>query len=340
MRIILISLVAALSAGAVAKQPVKPFVAVFASDFADPFVLPDGDRFLGYATNPKGMRANVQMAISTDLLDWQSLKDADGKLHDAMPRLPQWAKPGWTWAPEVVRIGGRFVLYFTAREAASGLQCVGVATSAAPEGPFTGDDAAPLVCQRDEGGSIDPSAFLDSDGQRYLYFKSDGNNPRVLRPARIFVQKLSADGLRLEGEARPLLVNDQHWEWRVIESPTMVRGASGAYTLFFSANHFGWESDQRLSNYGMGYARCASALGPCVKEPGNPILYSYNTVREGCLSGPGHQTVFEKGGRAFLVFHAWSATAGCEPAGRGRYMYIAPLGWHGDTPMIGNSLRP
>ena len=78
---------------------------------------------------------------------------------------------------------------------------------------------------------------------------------------------------------------------------------------------------------------------PCVKARENPILYSYNTKAEGCLSGPGHQTVFERGGRQFLVFHAWSATPGCTPARKVRFMYIAPLMWRGDAPVLGNSLR-
>jgi len=338
-----VSAAAALAVGvpapAKSPEPVKPFVPVYTTDFPDPFILPDGGVFLAYATNPSGMRANVQMAVSKNLVDWAPVTAADGKLHDAMPRLPAWAKPGFTWAPEVVRTTGGYLLYFTARERKSDLQCIGVAQSPNARGPFVGNDAEPLVCQRGEGGSIDPSAFTDADGQRYLYFKNDGNNPRVLKPARIHVQKLSADGLKLEGAPRALISNDKHWEWRVVESPTMVRNPQGKYTLMFSANHFGWEGDQVLSNYAMGYARCETAMGPCVKARENPILHSYNTSAAGCLSGPGHQTVFEAAGRKFLVFHAWSATTLCQPAGKGRYMYIAPLLWQGDTPALAISLR-
>jgi hypothetical protein len=60
----------------------------------------------------------------------------------------------------------------------------------------------------------------------------------------------------------------------------------------------------------------------------------------GCLSGPGHQTLFEVAGRQFLVFHAWAATAGCRDMNRGRYMYIAPLLWEGSKPKLAKSLRP
>ena len=41
----------------------------------------------------------------------------------------------WTstvWAPEVMRIGESYVLYYTARDQASDKQCIGAATSAEP----------------------------------------------------------------------------------------------------------------------------------------------------------------------------------------------------------------
>lgn len=316
-----------------------PFVPVFSTDFPDPFVLPWGGGYFAYATNAKGFTANVQMAISRDLKNWTPVK-AGNALHDALPKLPDWAAPGKTWAPEVLRIGDSYVLYFTARERKSGLQCVGVAVSAKdPRGPFLPHGKAPLVCQRSEGGTIDASPFRDTDGSLRLLYKSDGNNPRFLRPSRIFTQKLNADGLSLTGKPIELIRNDQHWEWRVVESPTMVRDPDGRYVLLFSANHFGWEADQRLSNYAMGYARCETAEGPCVKAEENPILKSYNTPEKGCLSGPGHQTVFTANGQTHIVFHAWAATVKCRLADYSRYMYVAPLEWRSGTPVVANSLR-
>ena len=71
----------------------------------------------------------------------------------------------------------------------------------------------------------------------------------------------------------------------------MVRRPDGGYTMFFSGNHFGWEADQRLSNYGTGYADCRGPLGPCTDAPENPWLRSFNERGTGCLSGPGHPTV-------------------------------------------------
>ena len=316
----------------------EPFAPVFETNFPDPFILPHEGGFLAYATNAEGGAANVQMARSPDLVTWEFMREGD-KLHDAMPDLPPWAREGWTWAPEVIAHQDRFLLYFTAKERSSGLQCVGVATGSDARGPFTSSASEPLVCQREIGGTIDPAVFRDADGKMYLYYKNDGNHPDFARTTEIYAQTLSEDGQALVGEPVALLSNDQPWEEHVIESPTMVKHGD-EYVMFFSANHFGWERDQRLSPYAMGYSRCEGPLGPCVDAPENPILYSYNDRRLGCLSGPGHQAVFEVGERQFIVFHAHIATSGCRRTTRGRQMYVAPLLWQDGAPKIGVSLRP
>lgn len=327
---------AVLGCAGASAQDEQPFVPVYRANFPDPFIVAHEGRYLAYATNAERDQANVQMAVSEDLLNWAPLK-LDDRLHDAMPELPKWAERGWTWAPEVLKQGDSFLLFFTARESASGRQCTGVAVSTDPLGPFTSDAEEPLVCQRDLGGTIDASPFRDAEGQLYLYYKADAN--AVGKPTDIFVQPMTANGLGLTGEPVAILTNDQPWEEHVIESPTMVRQGDN-YVLFYSANHFGWEPHQRLSPYAMGYANCEGPMGPCQDAPENPILYSYSDRKAGCLSGPGHQAVFEAEGRQFIMFHAHIPRGGCQNAKKGRQMYIAPLGWNGDKPVIGNSLRP
>jgi beta-xylosidase len=314
------------------------FVPVYEHDFPDPFVLEDRGSFMAYSTNSAGI--NLPMAVSNDLIRWRPVEDpgTPGTPLDGMPSLASWVKEGRTWAPEVMRVGGRWLLYYTAHDRKTDLQCIGVAVAAGPRGPFRDEAARPLVCQTEGGGTIDAQPFRDADGQLYLYYKNDGNNPRVLVTSRIWAQRLSPDGLRLIGEAVPLVRNDTHWEWRVVEAPAMVR-SPGGYTLFFSGNHFGWEADQRLSNYAIGYARCAGPMGPCTDAPENPILGSGFTRDSGCLSGPGHPTVIVTSGRSYIAFHAWAATAECRKAADRRYLYVAPLNWRGATPVIAPSLR-
>jgi beta-xylosidase len=320
-------------APAAAAEPL--FVPVFEEDFADPFVLLNGGEFIAYATN-RGI--NLPMATSRDLVHWEFVRDPNDpkKLRDGLPELGAWARKDFTWAPEVMKIGDRFVLYYTARDRKRDIQCIGAATAADPRGPFRDSSAAPLVCQPELGGSIDADPFRDADGKLYLYYKSDGNN--VGKGTTIWAQRLSEDGLSLVGAPSPLVKDDKEWENKLVEAPTMVLTPAG-YRLLFSAAFYGWNTE-RLSPYATGYATCDGPLGPCKDAPENPILHSFNDRDAGCLSGPGHTSVFQAAGRSFMTFHAWAATKGCRKADDKRYLYIVPLKWQDGKPVIGISVRP
>jgi beta-xylosidase len=313
---------------------VPAFVPVFEQNFPDAFVLPHDGRFIAYSSNDG---PNVPIAMSTDLVHWTFVGDpATGKKRDALPKLGAWAKTGFTWAPEVLQLGDKYLLYYTASDVKRKAQCVGVAVATDPLGPFVDDRAEPIVCQTDIGGTIDADALKDTDGKIYLYFKSDGN--RVGKHTAIWGQELSPDGLSLVGQPVELIHDDKPWEQRLVEAPTMVHSPAG-YELFFSAAFFGWNDNQDQSPYGMGYASCQGPLGPCQKSADNPILHSFYDRESGCISGPGHQSIFTVGQRSFMSFHAWAATSGCRKADDRRYLYIAPIFWKDGKPQIAPSLR-
>jgi beta-xylosidase len=313
-----------------ASRPAMPM------NFPDPFVLFIGDRYLAYSTNY--MNVNVPVAFSTDLRTFRPLADPShpSGFRDALPTLPPWARPGRTWAPEVIRIGDRYVLYFSAHHRRSDRQCIGVATSREPRGPFVPQGEEPLACQHELGGTIDASPFRDSDGTLYLYFKNDGNHPSARTATQIWGQAMAPDGLSLTGEPVALARNDAEWEGHIVEAPYMVRRPSGAYVLFFSANDFAWQRWQRLSSYATGFATCRTPLGPCTDAAENPILASRRDPS--CLSGPGHPMVLTADGRDYIAFHAWAARGSCRPAGDARFLHIAPVTWNGDVPSVGESL--
>ena len=328
-------LMAAGALACVAAAPAEPsFIPVFKENFPDPFVLLSGSRFIAYSTNDG---PNVPIATSSDLAHWTFVTDANGRKRDALPRLGSWAKPGFTWAPEVLQVGSSYLLYYTASDSAKNAQCIGVAVASDPLGPFVDSNPQPMVCQTELGGSIDADAFRDADGKLYLYFKNDGN--RVHARTSLWGQPLAPDGLSVTGQPVELVKDDQGWEERVVEAPTMVRSPSG-YELFFSGGFFGWNiGEGGLSPYAMGYASCSGPLGPCAPARENPILHSFYDRQSGCLSGPGHQSIFTVGQRSFVSFHAWEASSGCRKVDDRRYLYVAPLFWKDGKPQIGPSLR-
>lgn len=310
----------------------QPFPPALPTNFADPFVLPVGGRYYAFATNILDGRVNVPVAYSSDLLRWELAADPQGRsgYRDALPDLPDWSRRGFTWAPEVMRIGNRFVLYFTAPNKRSNQQCIGVAVSADPRGPYLPQGDGPIVCQTGLGGTIDASPFRDADGQLYLYFKNDGNHPSARTTTQLWGQRMAADGLSVVGEPVSLGRNDAPWERNVVEAPHMVRRPSGAYILFYSAGDFAWQPRERLSTYSTGYAVCRTPLGPCSDGGDNPILAS--RLRPDCLSGPGHPAIFQANGQDYIAFHAWATRRGCRPSADARFMHIGRLDWQGDVP--------
>lgn len=312
------------------------FVPVHRDNFPDPYVIEHQGEFIAYATNDG---INLPMLTSRDLVNWAPVMDpANPKQRlDGLPQLGAWAKEGFTWAPELFRIGDRWHLYYTASSRALDAQCIGVAVADNPKGPFRDPLNSHLICQRELGGTIDANVFRDADGQLYIYYKNDGN--RVRARTALWGQRLAPDGLSVIGQPVRLIGDEAKWKGRVIEAPTMVK-SPGGYQMFYSSGYFGWNAEDRLSPYAMGYANCTAPLGPCTDAPENPILHSFNERQAGCISGPGHQSIFQARGRSFISFHAWAATSGCRKLEDERYLYIAPLFWKDGKPQIAPSLRP
>ena len=328
--------VALLFAGLSVTASAEPsFVPVYRDNFPDPHIVLHDSEFIAYSTNDG---PNLPMLTSRDLVNWAPVTSVDGKRVDGMPLMAPWARKDRTWAPEVMQVGSKWLLYYTAAHAKKAVQCIGVAIANNPKGPFTDPSSEPLVCQQGEGGTIDANPFRDTDGKLYLYYKSDGN--AVGKTTYIWGQRLSDDGLKVVGDPVALIQDDEKWEWKLVEAPAMVK-SPGGYQMFYSAAYYGWDfPKERLSNYATGYANCAGPLGPCKDAPDNPILHSFNDREAGCVSGPGHPAIFKVGERHFMAFHAWAATRGCRPAEGERYLYIAPLFWKDGKPQLGLSSRP
>ncbi len=284
---------------------------VFAENFPDPGVISADGTWYAYGTN--NASANVPVMTSPDLVTW-------APQGDALPEVGSWAAAGHTWAPEVVGAAGGYLLYYTARSKATDRQCIGVAYASAPGGPFADKSDQPLICQADEGGSIDASPYLGEDGKLWLHWKNDGN--AVGQPTYLYGSALSADGRSLTGESARLLRNDAAWEDHLIEAPQLVRHDGRLY-MFYSANAY----DKDV--YAVGYAECDTPLGPCRKAAENPILKSSPAA-----AGPGHSfLVATPSGQTWLLYHAWppDAIGSVVP---GRQLWLDRVDWVDGKPVV------
>jgi beta-xylosidase len=273
-------------------DPAAPAVIItsLTEDAPNPWILVEGGKYYLYSSRSNAPIApEVPVRVSTDLVNWSVPTDA-------LPVGPPWVSPHLTWAPDVRRIKGQYVMYFTApvTDVPVDTKCIGVATSLTPEGPFTPRDGA-FICQFDRAGSIDPRVFEDTDGTLWMHWKSDENaNQEVDTHSWIWAQRLSENGLKLVGEPVPILTADQEWEGRIVEAPQMVL-EDGRYWLFYSGNWY----NQPV--YSIGIAECAGPVGPCTKPINNPFITS-NAQGE----GTGESSLFRDENGLWIVYAPWA----------------------------------
>jgi beta-xylosidase len=279
---------------------------VAGADFPDPAVLPWQGRYYAFATG-----GHIPARRSSDLHSWTAPAPA-------LRATPAWADGSRTWAPMVLPIHGAFVMYYAAALAGARnvngqpVMCLSRAVAHAPEGPYDDHSAAPLVCQRELGGSIDPSAYYDEQMNPWLVWKSDGNCCGI--SARLFSARLSADGTALEGAHHQLLASGHAWERGVIEGPSFTRH-NGKLYLFYSGNLWNTEF------YSIGYATCASPAGPCTDQS-DGAAWLWSDAR-GNAWGPGGQEWFRDlhTGQLYMSYHAWDS----EGAKGKRTLRVSPL---------------
>jgi beta-xylosidase len=274
-----------------------------AAAMPDPFVLDNGGKHSDYWAFGTGNLFPV--LHSSDLLHWIPAGTA-------MPARPAWvtgSRDWHPWSPSSVLASsqpcpgttsrGCYVMYYVGLSAQLNVNCVGVATSPTPGGPYSDQgplDLAnsssgaisvsdptsartPLGCGDAAGaGNIDPSPFIDSSGRAYLYVSTDrscSGGSCTLEPT-ISVIPLTPDFLRASGSRTALFSGDVGtWEASEVNAPT-VEGPSmelhdGTYYLFYSGGS--WQGA-----YGMGYATATSPMGPFAKSPSNPILAQSSAV--------------------------------------------------------------
>ncbi|WP_289701553.1 glycoside hydrolase family 43 protein, partial [Duncaniella muris] len=82
-----------------------------------------------------------------------------------------WAEWG-AWASQCIERNGRFYWYVCCVDSRTHDMAIGVAVADSPTGPFTDAIGAPLVS--DPGGYIDPTVFIEPDGNAWLYWGNPG----------------------------------------------------------------------------------------------------------------------------------------------------------------------
>ena len=164
---------------------------------------------------------------STDMVNWQD--------HGPVASLRnfRWYQGNnGAWAEQVVERNGKWYMYCPIHG-----HGIGVLVADKPEGPYRDPLGEPLVWQKEHWDDIDPTVWIDDDGQAYMYW----GNPSV------YCVKLNEDMISYSGEIMKLPHIEDYqegpWFWK----------REGHYYLAFAST---------CCPEGIGYAMAESPLGP------------------------------------------------------------------------------
>ncbi|MBN2505994.1 MAG: arabinan endo-1,5-alpha-L-arabinosidase [Verrucomicrobia bacterium] len=237
----------------------------------------------------------VGSARSRDLVRW-----AGG------PRVFE-AKPSWVagflpeqrghfWAPDVIRVRGRYLLYYSVSAWGRNTSAIGLGAASAPDpgqagGHWTDEGIVVASARTNDFNAIDPCALLDGTGRLWLAFGSFWSGIKLVELDPGTGKRLSPDG--------PLHSLASHPE---IEAPCLAEHG-GQYYLFVN-----WGRCCRgiHSTYSIRVGRSRKIAGPYLDRKGNDMRRGGGSrflETEGRFIGPGHAAVLRDGPHAWISFH-------------------------------------
>jgi arabinoxylan arabinofuranohydrolase len=215
---------------------------------------------------------------STDMVNWTD--------HGT---VASWSTFSWAadaaWAPQAIPRNGQFYLYVPVNNK-SGATNIGVAVSTSPIGPYQDALGKPLVTAGCSGGTgdIDPTVFIDDDGQAYLYFG---------RSVPGYV-KLNLDMISYSGGVQCPTDSTQTFgpapsgggfPSQYEEGPWIMKHG-GTYFLAFAAN--GIPED-------ISYSKATS--------PGGPFTYGGTIMKAAGASFTNHTGIVDFNGHSYFFYH-------------------------------------
>jgi beta-xylosidase len=246
--------------------------------FADPSIVHDEGRWYIFATiDPWG---DDRLAL------WTSINGRDWRFSTpAWPTKAAASSPSSgdskVWAPSVVKTrDGRWFMYVSVGSE------IWVGTAPSPAGPWRdAHGGKPLVAKAFDPRyhMIDAEAFIDDDGQVYLYWGSGLNWTN----GHCFVVKLKPDMVTFDGTPKDVTPP------QYFEAPFMVR-AGKHYVLTYS------DGKTTEDTYKVRYAIGDTPFGPFREAANSPIL---STDRARDVISPGHHAIFRSNGQAYILYH-------------------------------------
>ena len=279
----------------------------------DPSVIRgEDDYFYLYAT--ENIR-NLPIHRSKNLVDWEYVGTAFTN-----DTRPDFEPKGGLWAPDINKIGDKYVLYYSMSVWGGEWTCgIGCATADKPEGPFKDHGKMFRSNEINVQNSIDPF-YIEDGGKKYLFWGSFRG---------IYGIELSDDGLSIKKGAKLRQVAGTAYEG------TYIHKKDGYYYFFAS---IGTCCEGLKSTYTTVVGRSKKLFGPYVDKSGKKMLDNHHEVlihKNDAFVGTGHNSeiVTDKAGNDWMFYHAVSTK---NPGGR--VLMMDKVNWKDGWPSVaGNS---
>ena len=274
----------------------------------DPTVIEEEGTYYLYATENT---SNVPIMRSQDLVNWTLC----GTVFTDLTH-PDFVEGGRGWAPDVNRIGDRYVMYYAVSVWGGEWTCgIGVAEAETPEGPWTNRGKLFLSSEIGVQNSIDPF-YIEDEGRKYLFWGSFRG---------LYGIELSDDGLSVRPGAEKRRVAGTAYE------AIYIHKRAGRYYLFASV---GTCCEGVKSTYTTVVGRSDSLFGPYLDRQGRSMLENRHEVvvtGSGRFAGPGHnaEIVTDARGRDWMLYHAVDVR---DP--KGRALMLDRIRWRGGWPEV------
>ena len=185
---------------------------------------------------------------------------------------------GDAWAGQVINRNGKFYFYGPmTRKNAGGARVIGVAVSDSPTGPFTDPLGKPLITNNG-AQDIDPTVFIDDNGQAYLYW-GNGN---------LYYVKLNQDMISYSGGIVQVSPKPANY----VEGPWFYK-RNNLYYMVYAGMTGGSEN--------ISYATSNSPTGPWTSK--GTIMGSQNSYTN-------HPGVTDYKGNSYLFYHTGNLPGG------------------------------
>ena len=274
-------------------------------DVHDPVMAYEDGRYYIFTTG-----FGIGMMSSADMKTWRPEKAP-------LDPIPSWASTpvpaykGHTWAPDIIKYGDKWYLYYSCSTFGKNISVIGVATNKTlnPDSPDYKWEDLGLVIQSEPGvtdwNAIDPNIIIDDKGNPWMTFGSFWDGIQLVQLEKDMKTPIGKPKTVARRRSPCSVAHGQPTaNTNAIEAPFIVKN-DGYYYLFVS---YDFCCKGLSSNYKTAVGRSKTVDGPYVDKQGRAMTDTGGEILIGetdNYSGIGHCSVYNIDGKWHFAAHGY-----------------------------------